>query len=251
MKYLIFGALVIVILPFVVLGVEAAIALSGMREDFRNPDPAPRLFAGPGTPLQYVVLGDSTAAGQGADYAKGIAVGTARHLAKTRAVEMANFAVSGAKTGDVIADQVTEAAAREPDVALVAIAANNVTGLSSGASVRGNLNEIVNTLLKANCNMKIVLTGSPDFYGARRLPQPLRWVAGKRADQINQSIQQVIVERNLTRAPIAPETGPLFQKDPTLLAADRFHPNERGYATWIPVLNKALDEALQNQPNHC
>jgi len=44
-------------------------------------------------------------------------------------------------------------------------------------------------------------------------------------------------------APIAEKTGPLFRADPSLFAADRFHPNDRGYATWIPVLNEALARA--------
>ena len=251
MKQLIIGALTVLVLPILVLGVEAVIAVSGMREDFRNPDPSPRTFAGTGAPLKYVVLGDSTAAGQGADYENGIAVGTASHLAEMRAVELSNFGISGAKTADVLENQVREAATRKPDITLIAVGANDVTNLSSGGSVQGDLQQIIDTLLDAKCDMKIVLTGSPDFRGAHRLMQPLRWVAGKRADRINQSIQQVIDERGLTRAPIAPETGPLFQEDPTLLAADRFHPNERGYATWIPVLNKAIDEALRNQPDHC
>ena len=50
---------------------------------------------------------------------------------------------------------------------------------------------------------------------------------------------------HLTFAPIAAETGPQFRRDPSLFAADRFHPNDRGYATWIPVLNRALNQAVR------
>jgi lysophospholipase L1-like esterase len=47
----------------------------------------------------------------------------------------------------------------------------------------------------------------------------------------------------VTFAPIAEQTGPLFARDKTLFDSDEFHPNDRGYATWIPVIDRALDEA--------
>ena len=52
-------------------------------------------------------------------------------------------------------------------------------------------------------------------------------------------------------APIAERTGPSFRKDRTLFAADRFHPNARGYALWIAVINDALDAAIARQPGPC
>ena len=71
-----------------VLVVEALLAARGPREAFTGPPRAPRAFGEGGPRITYVVLGDSTGAGQGAPYTKGIAVGTARHLARARRVTL-------------------------------------------------------------------------------------------------------------------------------------------------------------------
>lgn len=226
------------------LVVEAVIARLGPMDRFVGPSRAPRAFGGAGPRLSYVVLGDSTAAGRGAPYESGITVATARHLALSRRVTMTNLAVSGARMGDLVRSQVAPAARLRPDVVLIAVGANDVTNLTSTSSIQRDLRTLVDRLRGANQGIRIVVTASPDVGSVRRLAQPLRWVAGWRTEQINAAIEQVAAERGLTLAPIAQRTGPLFRKDPGLFAGDRFHPNARGYATWTPVLDQALDRAL-------
>ena len=77
--------------------------------------------------MVYVVLGDSTAAGRGANYANGIAVRTARHLARSRPVLLVNLAVSGARVADVARDQLPAAVRLKPDLVLLAVGANDAT----------------------------------------------------------------------------------------------------------------------------
>ena len=233
------------------LVVEAVLASRGRREPFEHPSRAALELGQAGRELTYVVLGDSTAAGQGGDYERGIAFSTARHLARGRRVRLVNLSVSGAKAEDVAAHQLAPAARLRPDVVLVAVGANDVVRLSARRTVRAATEAIVDGLVAARCELKIVLTAAPDMGAIPRLAQPLRWVAGARTRQLNQSFETIAAERELTLAPIADETGPLFRRDRTLFAADRFHPNERGYATWSPVLTRALDEALTAQPSHC
>ncbi len=43
-----------------------------------------------------------------------------------------------------------------------------------------------------------------------------------------------------TIAGVEPRLKQLFRADRTLFHADRFHPNARGYATWVPVLMEGL-----------
>ncbi len=250
------GMIGVVVLGVAVLAVEAVLAAGGPRENFQNPSQESRAFgsapAPPGVaPLKYAVLGDSTAAGQGAEPEAGIAPSTARALASNRSVQLTNFAVSGAPTADVLKSQVAAAAALKPDVVLVSAGANDVTKLTPTSTVTRNLAGITDQLIAANCNVKIVLTGSPDMGGARRFAQPLRWVAGLRSQQLNPKVRELAEARHLTFAPIAERTGPAFRSDPALLAADRFHPNARGYALWTEVLNPSLAEALSAQPSHC
>ncbi|HYR29224.1 MAG TPA: SGNH/GDSL hydrolase family protein [Thermoanaerobaculia bacterium] len=201
---------------------------------------APRTFGEAGPPLTYLVLGDSTAAGVGGDYEQGIAVATARALGERNTVAMTNLAVSGARMRDVRRLQLPAAQALRPDVVLLSAGANDVTHLTRVASMRNDLRAIVKALRAANPDVAIVITGSPDMGTPPRVPRLLRGLASCRTKRVNAMFREEAASLGLVFAPIAEETGPLFRRDRSLFAADRFHPNESGYATWIPVLTEAL-----------
>ena len=226
-----------------------------MRQEERSParaPTAPQIFGTGQETLRYLVLGDSTAVGVGGSYGQGLAVETAGHLARGgRRVELRNVAVSGARLHDVLTEQLPRANLAAADLVLLDVGANDVTHLTLSSSIERDFERIVTTLLRGNCGMKIVVTGSPDMSTPPRIPRLLRGVTGWRSRALNRIAQRVVRQHELTFAPIAERTGPLFARDPTLFSADRFHPNDRGYATWIPVLKGAIDQALANQPVHC
>jgi lysophospholipase L1-like esterase len=205
----------------------------------------PVTFGSSGPPLTYVVLGDSTAAGVGAPYDQGIAVQTATRLGLTRTVTLHNFAVSGARIRDVLETQVPQAVATKPDLVLMSVAANDVTHLTSIPSMRRRLREIVGRLRAANPAVLIVVTGSPDMGSPPRIPWILRGTASLRAKLVNRMFKSEAGPLRLVFAPIAERTGPLFRRDRTLFDADRFHPNARGYATWVEVLDETLARAIK------
>jgi len=238
------------VLAFIgLLVVEAILARHGEMEEFTGPSSAPRRFGGDGPELRYVVIGDSTGAGQGAPYEEGVAVGSARHLAaRGRSVTLVNLAISGSTMSEVLADQSADAAGAQPDVVLIAAGANDVTHGSRAGAVAEDLRGIVARLRASAPGVRIVITAAPDMGTTRRLAQPLRWVAGLRGRQLNRAIAEVTKSEHLTLAPIAARTGPEFARDPGLFADDRFHPNGRGYALWVEVIDDALDEALAQRP---
>ena len=241
------GLLLAVVLLLAVLGIEALIAISTVPDDgYRAPSQAPRSFGeGAARPLRFVVLGDSTGAGRGAPYERGIAVTTARRLAaKRRPVTLTNLAVSGARFDDVRRDQLPAAARLRPELVLVAAGANDVTALTRLGAVRDDVRAIADRLRTARCDVAIVLTASPDVGSAPRLAQPLRTVAGWRTRQLNDAVEDVARDRGLVVAAIAERTGRRFRADRSLFAADGFHPSARGYATWTPVIEAAFDRAL-------
>lgn len=213
-------------------------------DTFQNPSREPVRFGDKGPVLTYVVMGDSTAAGQGAPYAQGIAVGTATALATGHRVTMTNLGVSGARINDVVNDQVAASVRLHPDLVLLSVGANDVTHLSSVAGMESNLLRIVHALKTANPAVAIVVTGSPDMGSPPRIPLLLRGLASRRTEAINRVFRKVAADEHLTFAPIAEMTGPIFRQDRSLFADDRFHPNVRGYATWIRVLNEAIARAI-------
>jgi len=216
----------------------------GPSPGFQNPSRESRAFGSVGRALGYVVMGGSTAAGRGGDYEKGIAVETARELGRTRRVSLVNLGVSGARIRDVASSQLEAAERLRPDVVLISAGSNDVTHLTSIHAVRADLREIVDGLKAGNRSVAIVVTGSAQIGSAPRVPWLLRPIARGRTAAVNRMFQSVAREKGLTFAPIAEETGPLFARDRSLFAEDRFHPNDRGYAAWIPVLNRALARAL-------
>lgn len=213
--------------------------------------PRDPVVQGSGPALKYVVMGDSTAVAQGADYAQGYAMATTGHLAKNYTVTMLNVGVSGARAKDMTSDQLEKARAQKPDVVLIAVGGNDVTHLTSAKSVEHSIKTAVTQLIETNCNLKIVVTGVPQMGSVPRFPQPLQSTARLRTTQLNKMFDQLVNVQGLTFARIAEQTGQQFKDDPTLFAQDKFHPNAQGYAVWTPVLNHALDEALASQPSHC
>jgi lysophospholipase L1-like esterase len=196
---------------------------------------------GSGPPLELVVLGDSTAAGQGAPYADGIARAAARTLAaEGRAVTWRNLAVSGATWGDVREKQLAAAARVRADVVLVSAGANDVTAGRSGGAVREDVAAVVAGLRAGNPGVRVLLTGVPDMGSVPRLPQPLRWLAGERARSLNGAVREVGARLGVRVVPILERTGPVFRRDPGLFSVDRFHPDARGYGVWNAVIAEAL-----------
>ncbi len=214
-----------------------------------GPVPAPVIprggrTLGKGPALTYVVMGDSTAIGQGAKYENSYAVASADHLAEDYQVNFANVGVSGAITTDVLATQLKQAAAYKPDLVLLAVGANDARRFVGGGTIQTALQQIVDGLKKANPKVQIVVTGSPAMDAVPRFPWPSNKLLGLRTRQVNRAIAPIISKNHLTFAPVADKTRAAFQADPSLFAADKFHPDARGYELWKPVINDALDQAL-------
>ncbi|HVF69414.1 MAG TPA: SGNH/GDSL hydrolase family protein [Xanthomonadales bacterium] len=238
------------LLIFILL-VEVLLAFLSEREPFKNPAREYVYMGEKAKLLTYLIMGDSTTAGQGGNYKNGIAYSTARYLANDYQVKMFNTSISGATAGDVISDQLQAGIKINPDIVLLSVGANDITGLTNLDNLEKNLSIIIEKLIKNNCDVKIVLTGAPEMGSVRRFMQPLRYIAGAQTKRVNDVFEDTVAKYGLTFAPIAVETGEQFRKDASLFAEDKFHPNDRGYAIWIPVINKSLEKALHKQPSHC
>lgn len=239
-------------LIIIVTVIETFIAKQGITDKFPRPDRKPVVYKDTGPNRNYLLLGDSTAAGQGAAYEDGIAVKTAKHLKKKYTVTMVNTGVPGATVAEILAEQSPVLATFKPDIVLLSVGANDTTKLRNPWQVKKELQTLVKKILQTNCEAKIIITGSPDVGSVKRLPFPLNWEISGLSYLLNTiAFKPVVKQYNLTHAPLYEETGPIFRKDPSLLAPDLFHPNAQGYTVWANVLNAALDEALTNQPSHC
>lgn len=200
---------------------------------------------GSGKPVTFVVFGDSTSVAQGGDYSQGIAVHSAEFLAnKNYQVQLHNFGVSGARMKDVFTKQLPQMT-QKPDVVLLSISANDVTHLTGIDSIRYDMERVVDSLRRKNPQVQIYITGTPAMGSIPRFPQPLRWLAGKRTEQQNSMFTALAADKRIVNIEIAKHLGPVFTKNPDLFAADKFHPNTKGYAEWNKVITRTLDTTIE------
>jgi lysophospholipase L1-like esterase len=207
-------------------------------------DSRPRLFGSGGPTLHYVILGDSTTVAVGGDYEQGLAVRSAEHLAAGRWVELINVGVSGAKIHDVLVEQLPRIDLTRADVVLLDVGSNDVIRLTDSRSFDRDFRRVVEFILAKSPRVRLVVTGSADMGSPPRIPRLLRPLAASRTRRLNAIVERHADRYGLTFAPIAERTGPLFRRDPTLFAEDRFHPNDRGYVEWTRVIDDALDRAM-------
>ena len=243
--------LIILSIPVAILAAlvfDAFAATLGLKISKGNISTDPLTFGSNTKKLRYLILGDSTAAGVGADYKQGIAILTSQHISENYLVEMNNYSVSGARVKDILDDQIKRSQNIIPDLVLISIGGNDVTHFSKLEEVKNNFDKVIQNLQSRNLYIKIVITGSPDVGTAFRVMQPLRFVYGIQSKRINKIFESFIEKYHLTLASIYGGTRKAFKNNSELFSEDKFHPNEKGYKIWVDVLNKGIDKALSNNP---
>lgn len=245
MKRVVLWVVAVVVAFAVVLGVEIMLALT---REYLPTEPVLEIegtFGPPdGTPLSFVVLGDSTAAGVGVDSADdAYATLLAERLAaKGRRVELLGVGVSGARVSDLLEKQIAMAVAADPDLIFVAIGANDVTHLTPLGEVERDMVAVI-TALQAT-GAEVVVAGAPDMR-ADAWYEPLRTLAGWRGRRVTAAIEAAARETGAIVVPLAKETAPFFAADPEdAYSTDDFHPGPGGYRAWADSIYPRLEEAL-------
>lgn len=223
------------------LGAQAYYASTVERPDLHpSYDVVYRAGRGGGEPLRLLVLGDSTAAGVGAPTVEGslpalVAERVARAL--DRPVTATGHGVSGARTADVLAEQVPLLAGAPADVVVIAIGSNDVTHLTPPWTLRRRTADLLSAAREAAPGTPIVLAGIPLFGGADRLPQPLRWVVGAYARPLRAAQAEAAIAADGVRyVNIARDASPRFRGVPDAMSADGYHPSPVGYGFWADAI---------------
>jgi lysophospholipase L1-like esterase len=203
---------------------------------------------GRGDLLRMVMLGDSGAAGLGADDpydTVSMVVASGLSAASDRPVALVGLAVVGARTSDLDA-QVDRALRRTPppDLAVIIIGANDVTHLVPPATSAARLEAVVRRLVDVGC--AVVVGTCPDLGTIRPFPQPLRTI-GRRWSLTLAAAQAAATEAAGGHAvPLAELVGPGFDASPAeYFSEDRFHPSSLGYRRLGEELLPAALDALQ------
>src|SRR6478672_6272419 len=217
-----------------VLKVEAQLARRVVGQPFDGaPDDNGLYGAGLGEPVDLLVLGDSSAAGMGADSSHqtvGAIIATGVSALLGRPVRLTNVAVVGAESSGL---DVQLASAFEevphPDVALIMIGANDVTHRIDKSIAVRHLEEAVRALRTAGA--EVVVGTCPDLGTIEPVAQPLRLLARRWSRDLAAAQTVAVVEAGGRTVSLGDLLGPEFAAHPTeMFSADRFHPSAHGYA---------------------
>lgn len=199
-----------------------------------------------------MVFGDSTATGYGChspDEVPGALIARALAQRTGERIRLSTKALVGA-TSKGLSGQVDAmfVAGPPPDVAVIMIGANDITGLNG---IAGSARRLGMAVRRLHASGAVVVVGTcPDFGVITAIPQPLRWVARARGRRLAAMQAAAVRAGGGVAVPLADLLKPEFRQTPELLfAADQYHPSAAGYALAANQLIPALFAALGLPPD--
>ncbi len=188
-------------------------------------------------PLRLLVIGDSTAAGVGADTQDDALPGNlGRELSArtSRGVSWRATGRNGATARDLITDHLDDATASTWDVVFLSIGANDALGLRP----RGAFGRDIRTLLtRLRAVSPVVLMSSlPAFFRFELLPDPLRWNLYLHSTSLEDAARAIAA--TVPGVHMSPPPPPYTEG---FFASDLFHPSALGYRDWARF---AIDDAV-------
>jgi lysophospholipase L1-like esterase len=184
-----------------------------------------------GDPIELLLLGDSIAAGLGAERRKDTLGG---RLAKGvagrthRAVRLTTGARVGSESSMLGAQLDGLGATYLADVAVIVVGGNDVTHRVPVAESVRHLEEAIARLRAAGT--AVVVGTCPDLGALRPVPQPLRALGSRMSRQLAAAQQEAAVRAGAHAVSLARVVGPFFITHPDeMFSLDRFHPSGTGY----------------------
>ncbi|MBI2243100.1 MAG: SGNH/GDSL hydrolase family protein [Nocardioides sp.] len=199
-----------------------------------------------GTPLDLLLLGDSIAAGLGAERPKETLGGRlARALAREtgRAVRLRTAARVGSESSTLAAQLAGLPPTYRPDVAVIVVGGNDVTHRVPVADSVKHLEEAVNGLRDLGAG--VVVGTCPGLGALRPVPQPLRALGSRASRQLALAQEAVAVAAGAHAVSLAHVVGPFFIANPDeMFSLDRFHPSALGYKRTAKAMLPSILAAL-------
>jgi lysophospholipase L1-like esterase len=195
-------------------------------------------------PLRLLALGDSIIAGIGAaNQQQALPAQLAQSLARLtrQAVSWKAVGSSGANSADLLA-MLQELQEPAPDLVLVSIGVNDVTGLHRTRIWQSNLQQLFQRMGSRWPAALIVFAGLPPMDKFPLPPQPLRFCLGLRAAELDR-IAAALIDSQAGMLHIPTQINPAEHD----FCADGFHPSGSAYAAWGEGL---ADWILPHFPTH-
>ncbi|WP_251050699.1 MULTISPECIES: SGNH/GDSL hydrolase family protein [unclassified Microbacterium] len=205
-----------------------------------------------GEPIDLLLLGDSIAAGLGAERRKDtlggrLAKGVARRM--RRPVRLHTAAVVGSESPDLPAQLAALPATYRPQVAVIIVGGNDVTHRLPVSLSAQHLNETIRRL--RGLGAEVVVGTCPDLGALRPVPQPLRRIASSMSRRLADIQAETARHEGARPVDLRRAVGPMFFDEPeAMFSLDRFHPSALGYRrtadALLPTVCEAMEAALSS-----
>ena len=200
-----------------------------------------------GDPIELLLVGDSIAAGLGAERPKGtLGARLSKQLAKhtERAVRLTTIAEVGSETWMIPEQQLPRLLpSYTPDIAVVIVGGNDVTHRIPIMDSVTELTAVIEDLRALGA--QVVVGTCPDLGALRPLPQPLRSLGRRASRQLAAAQADAAVDAGAYAVSLADAVGPFFVTNPDeMFSVDKFHPSELGYKRTAKALLPSVLAAL-------
>jgi len=199
-----------------------------------------------GEPLDLLILGDSIAAGLGAQRRKEtlgarIAIGLAKKA--KRPVRLRTAAVVGSESSGLGLQLDDLSHDYRPDVAVIVVGGNDIT---HRVPVSTAVHHLVAAIIRLRARGAQVVVGTcPDLGALRPVPQPLRSLGSRMSRQLAEAQSDAAVAAGAYAVSLRHAVGPFFISQPDeMFSLDRFHPSPLGYRRTAEALLPAVAGAL-------
>jgi len=234
----------------------AQVLKAGHRKDLptlENQDPS-GVFGDPDKPkLKVVVLGDSSVTAPGVEPLDAAwPRQVAQRLSNRFRVELLSVAVGGSKARDVIANQLQEAIASEPDIAFVSVGANDALRATPLRRFELEYRQIIGQLDRHIPG--VAVSGIGDLGSIPRLPALARSIIRIRGRSFDKAVRRVVADYpRVLKTSTWSEGWQEFLTNPDeVFAGDLFHASAYGhriYANAAMPAVEALVERLTQENN--
>ncbi|MFG6476227.1 SGNH/GDSL hydrolase family protein [Microbacterium sp. P06] len=208
-----------------------------------------------GTPVELLLLGDSIAAGLGAERRKDtLGARLAKSLARRtrRPVRLRTAAVVGSESSALSPQLDGLPADYTPDLAIIIVGGNDVTHRIPLTVSTGHLTDAIQRLRDRGA--AVVVVTCPDLRALRAVPQPLRSLASRLSRQLASAQAEAALAAGALVFSLRRTVGPMFLSEPEeMFSLDRFHPSALGYRrtadALLPVALDALGLDVHGNPD--
>ncbi|WP_297424952.1 SGNH/GDSL hydrolase family protein [uncultured Acinetobacter sp.] len=202
---------------------------------------------GQGTSLSILIVGDSAAAGVGVEQQSQALLG--QLLQRLQHDYQVNYHLE-AKSGRTTA-QLIQAIQKLPiqhfDVVVTSIGVNDVTCLISPQAWLAQQQRLY-CIIQHKFNPKLIVVASvPPMQLFPALPQPMAWLLGQYAKEMNQSLQRYMASQP-NMLGLAYDLAE-YQAMNLQMASDGFHPSAEIYAFWADKMAKKIKRRLMKHPS--